>query len=134
MWYLVIILFTFLSLLLLILGLPALVIQVAKFLLHTQSRSKRMLTVLGFIYAGFLIGISLSWALQPSAWPLSFWETAYAGFHSEIYGHKIEHAAEQIFLFVLFCGCISATLAGTAGLFIRGRWLGQVNSHLNCSN
>jgi len=46
-----------------------------------------------------------------SGWELPIWETVYAGFHSDIYGHEVEHAAEQYALFMFLVGDICAIVA-----------------------
>lgn len=63
---------------------------------------------------GFLAGMSGAWFFLFIAyeWRLPVWETFYAGFHSEIYGQGVEHAAEGYSIFMIFVGDIFTIAAG----------------------
>jgi hypothetical protein len=100
--------FTMLAGFLMIVSIPAMFILALVELWRKQDN--RFLLKVLTVAAGFVAGMVLAWivAIYDMNWPLPFWETVYAGGHSEIYGHAVEHAAETIVLFVLFGGELTA--------------------------
>ena len=80
-----------------------------------REMGRKLLKFALLLAAGFLTGVFMAWltAFAPSGWELPIWETFYAGFHSDIYGHEVEHAAEQYALFMFFVGDICAIVTGS---------------------
>jgi hypothetical protein len=91
-----------------------------------RAECRGPLEILLLLVGGFVAGLILAWSLVPPAWHLPLLETAYAAGHADIYGHEIEHAAEQILLFVLFGGDLGAIAAAIAAWVIRKRRLRPV--------
>jgi hypothetical protein len=75
-----------------------------------------MLRVVLLPAVGFSVGVFMTWltVIVSPGWELPVWETVCAGFHSGIYGHEVEHAAEQYALFMFLAGGIGAIAAGLA--------------------
>jgi hypothetical protein len=123
MFYQILILFTLIAALLLICLFTAAMLDLTFMFLDRRKEGTRKFSKIVLISAGgFGTCIAILWlfVIVPSGWKLPFWETFYAGFRSDIYGHVVEHAAEQYALFMLFIGDLGAVAAGTAG-FIIGR-------------
>ena len=78
---------------------------------------------------GFLTGAAIAWlfVIIPSGWNLPIWETFYAGFHSEIYGQEVEHAAEAYTIFIIFIGDLGAIAAGIMAWMLKRRRLHSIN-------
>jgi hypothetical protein len=81
-----------------------------------REKGRNLLKFAMLLAAGFLAGVFLAWliAIVPSGWELPVWETVYAGFHSDVYGHEVEHAAEQYALFMFFVGDVCAIVTISA--------------------
>lgn len=94
-----------------------------------REKGRNLLKFAALIAAGFLIGVFLAWltVIVPSGWELPVWETVYAGFHSENYGHEVEHAAEQYALFMFFVGDMLAIAAGLGVWALRKRRVRKYN-------
>jgi hypothetical protein len=84
-------------------------------------RKRRLLLICAFLAGGFMAGMAGAWWLLPAPWQMPLWETAYAGFRSDIYGHEVEHAAENIFLYLLFVANVTALMCGGAAAFVSRR-------------
>ena len=118
MFYLILIFFTMAAtFLLLCLFLPAALLGLLN---RRKEGTPRFVKIVLLSAGGFVTGIAIAWfcVIVPSGWKLSLWETGYAGFRSDIYGHVVEHAAEQYFLFMLFIGDLGAIAAGTAACIV----------------
>jgi hypothetical protein len=120
-------LFTALTSLALIIGLPAAFLRAL-----LDLRSKRDLSLLlrvVTVAVGFVAGMMVAWSVATidMRWPFPLWETLRATVHSDIYGHEVEHAAESIVIFVLFGGDIGAIVATIAGWLISKRRLRPVD-------
>jgi hypothetical protein len=115
MWMAILLTFTILTSLLLIVGLP--VMFVCAVVTWLRQRNLTSLFVFFSIVCGLAIGLVAAWSyvVFHEGWHLSFIETNYACYHSDIYGGAIEDAAEDYFFFTLFFGDIGAILAGVAG-------------------
>ena len=81
---------------------------------HHRETGRRLLRILLKLAGGFLAGMATAWLIVVilHGWKLPVWETFYAGFHSEIYSHDVEHAAEAYSLFMFFVGDIFTIAAG----------------------
>jgi len=66
---------------------------------------------------GSCAGGALAWSSVPPDWSLPFRTTMEAAVNAEKYGHAIEHAAENILVFVTFASVVGGTLCAgiTAG-------------------
>lgn len=121
---LAVVLFTIVATFHLAVLLPSMILLALGYLFVRAYREKgrRLLKLALLVAAGFFIGVLLSWliVIVPSGWNLPVWETVYAGFHSDIYGHDVEHAAEQYALFMFFVGDIGAVAAGL-GVWLFGK-------------
>jgi hypothetical protein len=113
-----IVLFTVVAAFHLIVLLPSTILLALGYMFTPAYREKgrKLLKFALLLAAGFLGGVFISWliVIVPSGWKLPVWDTVYAGFHSDIYGHEVEHAAEQYALFMFFVGDICAIVAGSA--------------------
>ncbi len=115
MWTLIMLMFTVLSSLALIVALPAM-LGVAVIKLRRERNVVPLLRFLS-VAGGLAIGLGVAWyfLVAHERWSLSPLETAYATVHTDIYGDKIEDAAEDYLFFPLFIGNAAAILAGIAG-------------------
>ena len=90
-----------------------------------REKGHKLLKVVLQLAGGFLIGIAMAWliVIAPSGWKLPVWETIYAGFHADTYGHEVEHAAEQYSLFMFLVGDISTIVTGSVVWMLKKRRL-----------
>ncbi len=112
--------FTVVTTLALVAGLPTVLIDVL--IEHRRTRSKALpilITIL--IAAGFLTGAVVGWSLRPSGWHLPLRETIDAATNAEKYGHAVEGPAERLLLFILFTGDLGAVVVGLAAMAGRSR-------------
>lgn len=125
MFDLVIVLFTLAVTVHLAVLLPSMVLLALGYMVTGAYREKgrQLLKFVALLAAGFSAGVIMSWltVIVPSGWNLPIWETFYAGFHSDIYGHEVEHAAEQYALFMFFVGDLCAIVAGTVVWMLKRR-------------
>ncbi len=86
---------------------------VALVLLFTSIRKRgpwgMVLMAVSFV-AGSCAGGALAWSSVPADWSLRFRTTMEAAVNTEKYGHTIEHAAENILVFVTFASVVGGTL------------------------
>jgi hypothetical protein len=94
-----------------------------------REKGHKLLKVVQQLAGGFLIGIVMAWliVIVPSGWKLPIWETMYAGSHADIYGHEVEHAAEQYSLFMFFVGNISTIVTGSVVWMLKKRRLRPID-------
>lgn len=116
----------FASFLLIVVLLMMLIWWVEAMIERRCAECRRPLGILLLLIGGFVAGMTLAWSLVSPAWHLPLRETAYAAVHADIYGHEIEHAAEQLLMFVLFGGDLGAIAAAIAAWVIRKRRLRPV--------
>jgi hypothetical protein len=76
------------------------------------------------ILCGYIAGALFVWTLVPSDWTLPFWTTLAATVNGEKYGQPVEHAAEAIFIWVMF-GAVVGAVGGGSVIHIAGRLLRQ---------
>ncbi len=108
-------LFTFLSSLALTPALPTMLIS-ALIACHRERNAAQILRFLSMA-GGLAVGIMVAWsyAVIHDGWPFSPFETFYATVHSDIYGDRVENAAEGYAIFMLFLGSLGAILGGITG-------------------
>ncbi len=132
MFDLAIVIFTIVITLHLAVLLPSMVLLALGYMSTRAYRQKGrgLLKFAILLSAGFSIGGFMAWliVIAPSGWGLPIWETVYAGFHSDIYGHEVEHAAEQYALFMFFVGDACAIVTGTAVWMLGRRRLDRMKS------
>lgn len=116
-------------LLLAIMPLAALVLLFVR--IRTRGPWGRVLLAVSFV-VGSCAGGVLAWLSVPPDWSLPFRTTMEAAVNSEKYGHAIEHAAENILVFVTFASVVGGTLCAgfTAGSL---KWSSTVRSRLNAA-
>lgn len=82
---------------------------------HRRNRRHAVgLLICSAMIAGYLAGGILCWNLVAAEWNMPFWTTVQASVDAEKYGHPLEHRAEVILVWVLFCG-VAGGLASGAG-------------------
>ena len=108
-------LFTVVTTLALVGGLPVLLISLV--IEHRRTGRKALPIFLTFLVAAcFMAGGFVGWSVRPFPWEMPFWETASAAVDVEKYGHALEFQAERVLLYVLFTGDIGAVAAGVAAV------------------
>jgi hypothetical protein len=116
--------FTLVATLLLICGLLIMLTKLVASLIKRQwEEGRKLLWIVLLLTGGFVPGMALGYSLRPSDW----WKADYVGSNPDIYRNAVEHAADQIFLFLLFCGDLGAILAGIVGWKIRKRRLRPID-------
>ena len=75
------------------------------------------------IVFGYVVGGTVLWWFVPPDWHMSFWDTLAASVDAETYGHRVEHYAECILVWIL-CACVagavvSGVLAATAARLLK---------------
>ena len=115
MWTPILLVFTVLSSLTLVVALPTM-LGVALIELRRERNVVPLLRFLS-VAGGLAIGMGVAWyfVVVHEGWSLSPLETAYATVHTDIYGDKIEDAAEDYLFFALLVGNVGAILSGIAG-------------------
>jgi hypothetical protein len=87
---------------------------VALVLLFAKIRKRgpwvMVLMAVSFV-VGSCAGGALAWSSVPPDWSLPFGTTMEAAVNAEKYGHAIEHAAENILVFVTFASVVGGTLS-----------------------
>ena len=90
--------------------------------LMNRREQRTELLISGTMMLGLLLGGILSWNLFALYWDMPFWSTVRAAFDAETYGQAVEHAAENVLIWVQFFSVLSAIMAGgAAGIAARLR-------------